>query len=58
MINYQPVITDNELGEIGKASTFSSSSIFLKMQINPDTTVTTIDYYTLHNFLIAIGGLS
>ena len=31
MINYQPVITDNELGEIEKASTFSSSSIFLKM---------------------------
>jgi len=28
------------------------------MDIDPETEVVTIDYYTLYNFLIAVGGLS
>ena len=48
----------NEEGNVEKAAKFSSSSIYMKMLIDPETKVIKIDYYTLYNFLIAVGGLS
>ena len=59
-IFYKPVSSNvaNDEGLIPKASTYDYNGFVLKIEVEPETKILTIDYYTLYNFLIIVGGLS